>query len=441
MKRTSVAVFALCLCILAAIWKPVEVVPVAHESVLAADNGVRWYRGNLHTHTLWSDGDDYPEMVAKWYRDQGYDFLSFTDHNTLLDKERWIDIKDNKGGENAYNKLRKTFPRDWIQERLSDKGRNEIRLKTFSQINAALGIPGQFLLIQGEEVSDKYGGLPVHMNVANVQTLIPPQGGDSVYEVMQRNTDAAIAQREKSGKPMMIHLNHPNFGYAVRAEDLMQVRGENFFEVYNGHPGVSNLGSSVNAGTERIWDVVLTRRIAELKLPIMYGLAVDDGHDYHVMADKKSNPGRGWVMVLCSELTTPAIINSLEKGLFYSSSGVSLREVRSSAKGQEVIVAPENNTKYVIEFIGTKKGYPTESEPVIAGGDTEIWTTRRYSPELGKVLHRVEGTHARYDFADDDLYVRARVTSSKLHPNPSVPGEFERAWAQPVLGPAAPNNE
>jgi hypothetical protein len=42
-----------------------------------------------------------------------------------------------------------------------------------------------------------------------------------------------------------------------------------------------------------------------------------------------------------------------------------------------------------------------------------------------------------YKFDDADLYVRARVTSTKKHPNPSVPGEYERAWCQPVLGPAA----
>ncbi|MBS0266423.1 MAG: PHP domain-containing protein, partial [Planctomycetes bacterium] len=55
--------------------------------MLAAEGGFHWYKGNLHTHTLWSDGDDYPEMVALWYKDNGYDFLAFTDHNTLLRKE------------------------------------------------------------------------------------------------------------------------------------------------------------------------------------------------------------------------------------------------------------------------------------------------------------------------------------------------------------------
>lgn len=49
----------------------------------------KWWRGNLHTHTLWSDGDDYPEVVAKWYKDNGYHFLALSDHNIFQNSERW----------------------------------------------------------------------------------------------------------------------------------------------------------------------------------------------------------------------------------------------------------------------------------------------------------------------------------------------------------------
>ncbi|MCY2963982.1 MAG: hypothetical protein NT069_10110, partial [Planctomycetota bacterium] len=382
-----------------------------------------------------------PEMVAQWYRDQGYQFLSFTDHNTFLTGERWVDAATNKGGKKAYDKLKRKFPGDWVRERTTADGRTEVRLKTFSEINARVGQPGKFLLIQGEEVSDKFGGLPLHMNTTNNKELLPPMGGESVYEVIQRNTDALIAQRERTGDPMIIHLNHPNFGYAVRAEDLMRVRGENFFEVYNGHPGVNNKGENLRAGTDRIWDIVLTKRIAELKLPVLYGLAVDDGHAYHDLPNRDANPGRGWVMVLATELSTPALISSLERGAFYSTSGVSLQQVRSSARGLEIDIAPEPGVRYTIEFIGTKKDYPRDSEPMLDDAGKEIWTTRRYSEEIGQTLARFEGTSAKYEFERDDLYVRARITSSRKHPNPSVPGEFERAWSQPVVGPAAPPAE
>nr|MBA3762074.1 hypothetical protein [Chthoniobacterales bacterium] len=32
---------------------------------------LRWWKGNLHTHSLWSDGDDYPEMIVEWYKGHG----------------------------------------------------------------------------------------------------------------------------------------------------------------------------------------------------------------------------------------------------------------------------------------------------------------------------------------------------------------------------------
>src|SRR5262245_32769399 len=48
-----------------------------------------WLKGNTHTHTLWSDGDAAPEKVADWYKSHGYDFLVLSDHNIMLDGEKW----------------------------------------------------------------------------------------------------------------------------------------------------------------------------------------------------------------------------------------------------------------------------------------------------------------------------------------------------------------
>ena len=35
-----------------------------------------YWKGNLHTHSLWSDGDDFPEMIVDWYKRHGYQFLA-----------------------------------------------------------------------------------------------------------------------------------------------------------------------------------------------------------------------------------------------------------------------------------------------------------------------------------------------------------------------------
>ena len=408
--------------------------PVEHR-ILAAEGGLRWYRGNLHTHTLWSDGDDYPEMVALWYKDHGYDFLAFTDHNSIQGAERWIKPLESKGGQAALDKLKVRFPSGWVEQRTATDGALEVRLKRFAEVAGRVTDPG-FLLLQGEEISDQFQKVPIHMNVTNVQEAVPPMGGDSFYEVMQRNTDALIAQRERTGQPMLIHMNHPNFHFAITAEDLMRVRGENFFEVYNGHPSVNNSGDTYHASTERIWDVILTRRIAELHLPLMYGLATDDGHSYHEIPSRSAEPGRGWIMVLARDLAPGSLIEAMEQGNFYASSGVRLERVTSSAEMLEVRVEPDPNVDYVIDFIGTKRGFDASTEDPVYPGGKLLHTTRRYSRDVGTVLRSVAGTRGVYDFAPDDLYVRARVTANRRHPNPSEWKEFERAWTQPVLGPA-----
>lgn len=404
------------------------------KCVLAVEEGQKWLRGNMHTHSHWSDGDDYLESIANWYQQAGYQFLVFTDHNVLADKERWVEISKTKGKQRAFDKLKQQFP-DWVEERTLD-GKHEVRLRRFEEVSAKFNRPGEFLLIQGEEVSDAFEKHPIHMNVSNVKELLTPRGGTSTRDVMQNNVNAAVAQRERTGQPMIIHLNHPNFGYAITAEDLAQVIGEKFFEVYNGHPGVHNSGDHHHAGCEPIWDIVLTKRLAEYNLPLMYGIAVDDGHEYHNIPSRASEPGRGWVMVLAKDLNPATLIEALEAGRFYASSGVKLSRIESTSRSLEVEVDPQPGETYTIEFFGTRRGYDPSGKPVLDDKGIAVATTLRYSPAIGEKFASVNDSKARYEFRGDEIYVRARVTSSAVHPNPSEPGEFQRAWVQPIVGPA-----
>lgn len=403
---------------------------------LQASTKLNWYRGNLHTHSHWSDGNDYLEMIAAWYREHDYQFLVFTDHNILADTERWIEVEKSAGGLAAFEKLKAKFPK-FVQQRTNASGKLEVRLRTFVEVADLFNVPNQFLLIQGEEISDAFEGLPIHINAGNIAELIPPMTGKSVSDTIQNNVRAVLEQRAATGRPMMVHVNHPNFGYAITAEDLMHIRGERFFEVYNGHPAVANAGDELHAGTERIWDIVLTQRLAQLGLPIMYGLAVDDGHNYHRVSHHKSNPGRGWVMVLAQELSTKALIDSLEAGRFYASTGVTLRNITTTAESFGVSIEPAAGETYTIDFIGTRTDYDATSQPVKDEQDQEIRATHRYSADVGETLTSFSGNRATYRFTGDEIYVRARITSSAEHPNPAEPGEHKRAWVQPVLGPGA----
>lgn len=409
-----------------------DVLESATVQTLQAKGQLKWYRGNMHTHSVWSDGDDYLESIALWYYERGYNFLVFTDHNVLANRERWEEIDKVRGGRVAYGKLKARFPKDWVDERISDE-KEEIRFKRFDEVAAKLNQKDKFLLIQGEEISDKFDQYSIHMNATNLVEMIPPMGGSSVSEAIQNNVDALIAQRERTGRRMMIHLNHPNFGYGITAEDLAPIRGENFFEVYNGHPAVQNAGDAAHPSTDRMWDIINSLRLTEYDLPLLYGLACDDSHSYHTLPTiRASEPGRGWVMVLCDQLRPGALLRAMEAGRFYATTGVTLEKVVATKTELQIAIRPDPNTFYTIDFIGTRKGFDPSSQPVVDGAGDPKHITRRYSEQIGATLKTQLGTTATYTFTGDELYVRARITSSRPHANPMVNGEKERAWTQPV---------
>src|SRR5690606_35037749 len=96
--------------------------------VLHADNQARWYRGNLHTHTLWSDGDDFPEMIIEWYKTNQYDFLTLSDHNTIASGTKWVGIT-NESRKVAFDKYLARWGTSWVEQR-KEQDVLQVRLKT-----------------------------------------------------------------------------------------------------------------------------------------------------------------------------------------------------------------------------------------------------------------------------------------------------------------------
>ena len=73
-------------------------------------------------------------------------------------------------------------------------------------------------------------------------------------------------------------------------------------------------------------------------------------------------------------------------------------------------MAAEEGITYTLQFLGTKQGK----------GKAEL-------------LKEVVGSEGEYNLQNDDLYVRAKVISSKLQDNPFAKGDTETAWTQPVM--------
>ncbi|MCI0697391.1 CehA/McbA family metallohydrolase [candidate division KSB1 bacterium] len=299
--------------------------------------GKRWFKGNTHTHTTMSDGDSPPEVVTKWYKDHGYRFLVLSDHNVFTDPATLHDLVDST-----------------------------------------------FLLIPGEEVTAKFQQKPVHVNGLNISQPINPIVDTSLVGTIQKNVDAV---RTVNGVP---HINHPNFGWALSHRELLQINNDKLLEIFNGHPHVNNFGGGGWPSMEQVWDHLLTAGKE------IYGIAVDDAHHFQgEFAPGRSNPGRGWVAVRAKNLDVREIVESLEKGLFYATTGVELDDIKITSTQIEIYIAKQGDFKFRTEFIG-------------AGG---------------KILLNSEINPAIYQLSGDMQYVRAKVYNS---------GGYV-AWVQPVF--------
>lgn len=399
----------------------------------------QWFKGNTHTHSLWSDGDDFPEMITDWYAKNGYHFLGMSDHNVLARGERWWEIeaveKRRKGlGRKVLDKYLERFGPDWVLTRTSPEGKAEVRLRTFDEYRPLFEKPGQFLMIESEEVSAGLGSVPIHINAINVTDVIPAiKDLATVREVLRANLIAIADHARASGQPVLAHLNHPNFKWALTAEDIAHVVEDRFFEVFNGHPMVYNDGhpDRAESSMDRLWDIANTIRLTELNAPPLFGVATDDSHNYH---GGDVSPGRGWVMVRAEKLEANALVEAMQRGDFYASSGVTLNEVRfdASRRTLSLEIAGEEGVTYTTRFLGTRRGYDRAVEKVPAPEGDPAPFRLRYSPDVGAVLATSDSLTPCYTLSGDELYVRAVVVASKAPKNPIDAQQRAQAWTQPV---------
>jgi hypothetical protein len=141
---------------------------------------------------------------------------------------------------------------------------------------------------------------------------------------------------------------------------------------------------------------------------LMYGIASDDSHHYHLFGKTYSNAGRGWVMVETDKLTPDALITAMERGDFYASTGVELEVLKIDKSQVFIRVKTSPGVSYSIEFIRANEKGEISSEVVNA-------------------------SEAKMSLEAKDLFLRAKITSSKVMKNPVNDVEYESAWTQPMV--------
>ena len=263
-----------------------------------------FYKGNIHTHTNKSDGDEDPIKVTEWYKEHGYDFLVLTDHNhrTILDHGNTTETK---------------------------------------------GTP---LMIPGEEVTLNFQKddvpVPIHINGIGIERVVEPIQSETFVSTIQANVNAI---KEAGG---IASINHPNYKWAYTTSELIQVDGATAIEVFNGIHDTNVYGSKTRPSSEQIWDAILSSG------KLIYGVATDDSHHYHDFTPQMANPGRGWICVQAESLSAPSIMDSIKDGDFYASTGVYLAELDTSANSINISISTdEDDPLNLPEYVTTITGY------------------------------------------------------------------------------------
>jgi hypothetical protein len=249
-------------------------------------------KGNIHTHTSWSDGDQPPKNVYLWYRAHGYAFVAITDHNIFTDPQQF---------------------------RVFERRRS-------------------FTMIPGEEVTMTGAGHQVHVNALCTTHSI---GGHHFKTASEALAWAVQKVREQDGIAL---VNHPNFDWALTARDIPSARGASLLEIFSGHPHVHTDGDETHLSHEAIWDAALSAGEG------FAGVAVDDSHHFGARAKETlARPGRAWVEVFADVAAQRPICDALRAGRLYSSSGVKLRRITVKNDTYAITVATPG---VEVEFIG-----------------------------------------------------------------------------------------
>jgi len=170
------------------------------------------------------------------------------------------------------------------------------------------------LFITGNEVSSSLG----HITTINVSSVPPSRKAQKVVDWT----------KNQGGLVWLAHPNYgANFGWTIR--EVSSISGYHGIEVYN---------TKVNSYAEEKWDYVLTDLNRKIN-----AIAVDDCHD--IKNPKQFNGC--WVMVFADSLTKIDILESLEKGNFYSTQGPIINAVKAEGNTISIKLKQTSNVTWI----------------------------------------------------------------------------------------------
>lgn len=394
----------------------------------------RWYKGNMHQHCQWSDGDPMPEYAIDWYKSRGYDFVCPSDHNifqandlrftsngtkpkmtaemkaafkdeTSLWKPMQCETINNKLTQKVVDQTRERFGADSVRIKKAG-GLTFVRMKSFDELVEQFAEDGKFLLIPGFEQT---GSCPdkraVHMNFIGVRKTFKYIKKEDPVDTLRETL--AAGRELYADSPFLFTANHPLWKfYDISPTALIANPDVRFFELNNNGIHRDYAARDDAWEPEHFWDAVNAFR-ALADVPLLLGMGSDDRHGY---PDGPAN--KGWTVARAAKLDWPSLLEAFNAGDFYSSNGLDFAEINFDGKTLSVKIDVKEEGDYRIEFKGTKKNFDKTRKTVAVAAEAKKSADRlieTFSPEVGTVLETVEGTEGSYTLKPDDLYVRAKI--------------------------------
>ncbi|MBE7090571.1 MAG: hypothetical protein E7363_01465 [Clostridiales bacterium] len=245
----------------------------------------QFYKANMHTHTTVSDGQMTPAEIKKVYQDHGYSIVAFTDHDVFVPHH---DLTDDKFLALAGVEVA-------VSEDIPDV---EFASQKTYHLNfyARSADITEFPLFSEKRVGQSIRG------------SITPEMLKYDYRISYGQEDINKAIRFADDCGFFASYNHPVWSMQTYKDygDLENVWGVEVF----------NSGCFITGRDETIipWEDLLRQG----KKP--FPLATDDAHTLRDCCG-------GFLMVKAKELTYPTVIQALEKGDFYATTGPRIYEL------------------------------------------------------------------------------------------------------------------
>lgn len=247
--------------------------------------GGSFYKANMHTHTNISDGQFSPEEIKRLYMEKGYSIVAYTDHEVLVPQNHLTDdnflainsveVAKNDGWHGGFE-YNKTYHINFYAK---DPGVTECPVLSAKAV--WLEQSRQYITEGMEKHPYKS-----HYSIAGINDMI------------KKANDAGF----------LVCLNHPVWS-CQDYTDYMGLKGLWGIEVYN-------TGCFRGGMPDTVQPMVDLLRTDERVMPV----AADDVHGLGAAFG-------GWLMVKADRLEYGIVMNALERGDFYASTGPEIKEL------------------------------------------------------------------------------------------------------------------